>query len=179
MSRRDEERRRTDYELDLNKQKYLAAEIEKQKDTELRIKENELEMMKLKLASGVPVDIKPEKSSSLGLRPKIPKFEEEKDDMDAYIERFERFAKSQKWQEETWAISLSSLLTGKGLVVYTSMPMDQALDYKALKTALLKRYNLTEEGFRTKFRESKPDQGETVFQFVARLDRYFCRWTEM
>ncbi|XP_060574709.1 uncharacterized protein LOC132732326 [Ruditapes philippinarum] len=36
-----------------------------------------------------------------------------------------------------------------------------------------------EHGFRNKFRESKPEQGETVNQFMARLDRYFSRWTEM
>ena len=58
--------------------------------------------------------------SSKSLRPKLPKFEEHKDDMDAYIQRFERFARSQRWIEDTWAVSLSSLLTGKGLEVYTS-----------------------------------------------------------
>ncbi|KAK3739967.1 hypothetical protein QZH41_009486, partial [Actinostola sp. cb2023] len=34
-----------------------------------------------------------------------------------------------------------------------------------LKAALLKRYELTEEGFRKKFRQCKPEKGETVFQF--------------
>ena len=99
--------------------------------------------------------------------------------MDAYIERFERFARSQGWKEDTWAVSLSSLLTGKGLEVYTSMPPEQADDYPALKKAVLKRYQVTEEGFRLKFRDSKPEQGETVFQFMARLVCYFSRWAEM
>ncbi len=80
-------------------------------------------------------------------------------------ERFERFAGSQKWPEDTWAVSLSSLLTRKGLEVLTSMPPEQANDYQALKKAVLKRYQLTEEGFRQKFRESKPENGETVLQF--------------
>ena len=128
---------------------------------------------------------------SKSLRPKLPKFEEQKDDMDAYIERFERFARSQGWREDTWAVSLSSLLTGKGLEVYTSMPPEQADDNPALTKAALKRYQLTEEGFRLKFRDSKPEQGETVFQFMARLVsipdlciltyfvRYFSRWAEI
>jgi hypothetical protein len=59
------------------------------------------------------------------------------------------------------------------------MPPEEANDYTALKKAVLKRYQLTEEGFRLKFRDSKPLQGETVFQFIARLRRYFNRWTEM
>ena len=45
--------------------------------------------------------------------------------MNAYMERFERFAKTQGWHEDTWAVSLSSLLTGKGLGVYTSMPPEK------------------------------------------------------
>ena len=57
--------------------------------------------------------------SSSSPRPKLPKFEEGKDDMDVYIELFERVASSQGWDQATWAISLSSLLTGKGLEVYT------------------------------------------------------------
>jgi hypothetical protein len=40
-------------------------------------------------------------------------------------------------------------------------------------------YQLTEEGFRLRFRDSKPDRGDTVFQFVARLMRYFSRWIEL
>ena len=115
---------------------------------------------------------------SRSLRPKLPKFEE-KDDMDAFLERFEKFAIAQKWPQEQWAISLSPLLTGNGLQVYSSMSADTVNDYMALKKALLKRYELTAEGFRTKFRDCKPEKGETAFQFVARITRYLDRWTEM
>ena len=59
------------------------------------------------------------------------------------------------------------------------MPTEQADDYPALKKAVLKRYQLTEDGFRLKFRDSKPEQGETVFQFMTRHLRYFSRWAEM
>ena len=34
---------------------------------------------------------------------------------------------------------------------------------------------MTEEGFRNKFRHVKPEQGETVHLFVARIQRYFNR----
>jgi hypothetical protein len=46
-----------------------------------------------------------------------------------------------------------------------------------LKKALLKRYQLTDR--RRIPRDSKPDRGETVFQFVARLMRYFSMWIEL
>ena len=40
-------------------------------------------------------------------RPKMLKFDEKVDDIDAYLKRFERFARSQRWQEDTWAVTLS------------------------------------------------------------------------
>ena len=114
-----------------------------------------------------------------GLRPKLPKFDENKDDMDAFLEHFERFAEIQLWPEAQWAVSVSPLLTGKGLHVYSSVPSTEASNFGILKTALSKRYQLTEDGFRSKFRNSKPESGETIFQFVARLRRYFTRWVDL
>ena len=37
---------------------------------------------------------------------------------------------------------------------------------------------MTEEGFRNKFRHTKPEQGETAHQFVTRLQRYFNGWVD-
>ena len=144
--------------------------------------EREIEKLKLQMQIKEIGNDTPLTSLDLGvkaLRPKLPKFDENKDDMDAFLERFERFAISQSWPENQWAVSLSPLLTGKGLQVYSSMPASEANDFKSLKTALLKRYQLTEDGFRNKFRTSKPESGETVFQFVARLKRYFQRWVDL
>ena len=57
-------------------------------------------------------------SSSLspGQAPKCH-FVDGKDNMDAYLERFERYATSQKWPTSTWAINLGALLQGTGSVV--------------------------------------------------------------
>ena len=54
-------------------------------------------------------------------RGKLPAFHEKKDDMDAYLERYERFATSQEWDEGDWAVSVSPLLRGKGLQVFANM----------------------------------------------------------
>ena len=170
MLRREDEKSRLEFE----RLKLEEERLEKQASLKREEQEREMELLKLRAAT----EVSKSEVGSKSLRPKLPKFEEQKDDMDAYIERFERFARSQGWREDTWAVSLSSLLTGKGLEVYTSMPPEQADDYPALKKAVLKRYQLTEEGFRLKFRDSKPEQGETVFQFMARLVRYFSRWAE-
>ena len=43
----------------------------------------------------------------------------------------------------------------------------------------MKRYQLTEKGFRKKFRESKPMSGESPWQFITRLSNYLERWMDM
>ena len=45
-----------------------------------------------------------------------------------------------------------------------------------LKAALLKRYELTEEGFKRRYKKCRPDLGETFQQFTSRMKRYFTRW---
>ena len=49
---------------------------------------------------------------------KLPTFVDEKDDLDSYLQRFERFARGNSWPEEEWAVSLSALLSGRALDVY-------------------------------------------------------------
>jgi hypothetical protein len=149
---------------------------EDQHRRELEMKEKEIEIIKLNNAAKSE---KPSESDIKTTRPKLPKFDDENDDMDAYLQRFELFAQIQKWKKEEWAVSLSPLLTGKGLQVFTCMSAGEVNDYDKLKKALLKRYQLTEEGFNRKFREAQPENDESVFQFISRVKRYFQRWVEM
>lgn len=93
--------------------------------------------------------------------PKIPPFDERHDEMDSYLRRFERYATVQHWERNTWATSLSALLCGKALDVYALMSSETAQNYDELKSALLRRYDLTEDGFKRKFRSSRPEPGET------------------
>jgi len=83
--------------------------------------------------------------------PKMPYFDEDKDFMDSYLNRFEQFATSQRWDPSTWALCLSVLLRGRALGVYSMMSKDVVNGYEKLKTALLKRYKLTADGFRKWF----------------------------
>ncbi|KAL3856080.1 hypothetical protein ACJMK2_015276 [Sinanodonta woodiana] len=105
--------------------------------------------------------------------PKLPPFDDNEDNLDSYLHRFERYATIQKWQRDNWSLHLSALLKGKALNVYSRLPVNDALNYDALKEALLKRYQLTEQGFRKKFKTSKPEKGETFAQFICRTGNYF------
>ena len=48
-----------------------------------------------------------------------------------------------------------------------------------MKLALMKRYDLTEDGYRRKFRASKPEVDESPEQFIVRLGGYLLRWLEL
>ncbi|XP_065939198.1 uncharacterized protein [Magallana gigas] len=123
---------------------------------------------------------KEEKETSQVIKgPKLPPFEDSKDNIDAYIQRFKIYATTQKWNKDTWGTHLSALLKGKALDVFARLSPETALDFNELKNALLKRFDMTEDGFRKKFRFSKPDGSETFMQFSTRLDSYLERWIQL
>jgi len=118
---------------------------------------------------------------SQGPRIKGPKMSpfDARHDMGSHIHRFERYAVLQGWRKRDWAVYLAALLKVKALYVYARLPPEHAQDYDELKQALLKRYALTEEGYKQKFYESKQEKGESPQQFLERLDSYFLRWLEL
>ena len=154
-------------------------EKEAQREHEIKMAEANREMLEIKVQNLNEAD----KGANSGLIKspsiKIPAYEDGRDDLDAYIRRFERFAISQGWKRESWAVSLSALLKGKALEVYSRLSPEESVDYDKLKNALLKRFQLTEDGYRAKFRTSHPQKGETPCQFAARLSSYFHRWVEL
>lgn len=111
--------------------------------------------------------------------PKLPYFEEGKDKMDSYLSRFEKYATANKWDKSVWAAYLSALLKGRALDVYDRLSNEDAADYEKLKDALLKNFDMTERGFRKKFRYSRPEKSETFIQFSSRLKSYLEKWLNM
>ena len=111
--------------------------------------------------------------------PKIPPFDETKDEIDSFLRRFERYALSMKWDKSMWATHLSALLKGRALDVFSLMPVRQASNYDELKAALLRRYDMTEDGLKRKFRACRPEVGESFSQFSVRLASYLTRWIEI
>ena len=165
--------------LALEQEKINSQQFQQQRDYEFKCQlqdrhhEDELERLEAQTALTQPRETIKAKA------PKIPAFNEGKDEMDSYLLRFERYATAQKWEPDTWATGLSALLQGKALDVYALMPKEDALNYDKLKVALLKRYELTEEGFKRKYKKCRPENGETFQQFTTRMKSYFTRWIDM
>ena len=180
----EEDRRKEDEERETRRQERklrkleLEADLLKQREAiEAAKREHELELARL--AQGRNVTERDEVREDRAKAPKLPSFVDGKDDLDGYLQRFERFATTAKWKKTGWASKLSALLSGRALEVYSRLSEEVAQDYDRVKLALMKRYDLTEDGYRRKFRASKPEVDKSPEQFIVRLDRYLLCWLEL
>ncbi|KAK3779673.1 hypothetical protein RRG08_013629 [Elysia crispata] len=55
----------------------------------------------------------------------------------------------------------------------------EATYYDRAKEVLQKRYNLTEDGYRQRFRTCSPKEGENPSMFIVRLKTYLERWMKL
>lgn len=106
-------------------------------------------------------------------------FDEKKDDLDAYLLRFERLAAGQRWPTDQWGTLLTLCLRGEALAVVSRLSTTESGEFSSVKKALMKRFRLTAEGFRDKFRGAKPESGESGAQYATRLSSLFDRWVEL
>lgn len=151
--------------------------------------EREIQLLQLRIqlnqsgnetrASNEHLEVQEENSLRINTSRLLVSFDERRDDLDAFIRRFESIAKGQKWPESQWSTALSTCLSGEALSVYGRLPPSDAADYTKMKTALLKRFRFTADGFRDKFNNEKPVGSETATQYAARLSHYFDRWVEL
>ena len=104
---------------------------------------------------------------------------EEDEDMDVFLQRFERVLHLQRVPEDQWCTRLGVLLRGKAAELFSRLPIEIVTDFNQLKKALMDQYQLTSESFRLKFRSMKKDNNESFIQFRSRLDLTFERWIEL
>ena len=96
-------------------------EMEMEKEVALKKIEAEVELKKIE-AETTSHPWGPKEKSSNPRSPKLPYFDEHTDKMDSYLNRFESYALSNKWDPSMWASYLSALLKGRALEVFVSFP---------------------------------------------------------
>ena len=176
--REEKEREREEKERERHQEREKAESDALQREADRR---HEIELARLRVEDNVlNRSGQAERNiGSMGSVPKLPSFDEKMDDLDAYLYRFEGYATMQGWPKERWASNLSALLKGNALQVFHRMSLDDSGDYELLKIALLNRYRLTDADFRNKFRQAKPQDGESFSQFGIRITGYVDRWIEL
>ena len=104
----------------------------------------------------------------------VPQFREA--EVDAYFTAFERVATSLKWPKEVWSILLQCKLTGKAQEILAALSLEDSLSYEAIKTAVLRAYELVPEAYRQKFRTFKKLSSKTFVEFAREKETLFNRW---
>ena len=73
---------------------------------------------------------------------------------------------------------LINLSNSSPCILYTRMSSEEGNNYEAVKMALLRRYQLTEESLKKKFYESEPEVGELCSQYIVRLADELGKWID-
>ena len=73
-------------------------------------------------------------------------------------------------KENRWAVKLAPQLTGKAQQAYAAMRAEDAGTYQLLKESILCRYDISDETYRQRFRETVKKEDETVSELAIRLD---------
>ena len=110
------------------------------------------------------------------LRPTLQKLTAD-DDIESYLQMFERVATQQSWPEDIWATQLAGLLTRDALDAFTSVPLAESNKYKVVKAAILSRFDVNAETYRQRFRRDAKKPGESFKGFLGRLDDKLMRWS--
>ena len=150
-----------------------AAEREAQLAMAKLTADKELELARL-AAQGRSERASPDNHVS---KPCLPQYQEG-EDIASYLVRFERVAELLNVDEESYAIRLGSLLTGKAADIYISLSSEITKSYPSLKQALLTAFHKTPDGYRAEFRGAKVKSGESYQQFSTQLTRLFQAWLE-
>lgn len=79
----------------------------------------------------------------------IPKFDE--NEVERFFLLFERVADERTWPDDKRMLMLQSVFTGKAQEAYSSLSVEDASDYQAVKAAVLRAYELVPEAYGQKF----------------------------
>ena len=130
-------------------------ENEKERESQLRLKEMELNMqLKMKEleirgirdSSGDKTEVPFDVSKHIRFVPIYSQSE-----VDKYFLHFEEVAQNLKWPKESWTLLLQSSLVGKAREIYSALSIEESCQYKVVKAAVLKVYELVPEAYRQKF----------------------------
>ncbi|XP_071981935.1 uncharacterized protein [Engystomops pustulosus] len=148
-----------------------AAERERQADREFR-----LEMARIERGIN---SVQPQSQDVDPKRPRQERFPvlDKDGELDIFLRSFEKTCRQYHLPREQWAQYLSPGLRGKALEVFADLPLELDEDYDAIKAALIKKYNLTPEVYRKKFRSVKRETTASYADTVGNLRTTFLQWT--
>lgn len=113
------------------------------------------------------------KRDDLGDLRLVPKFEE--GDPETFFVLFERVAQVREWSDSVCTLMLQCVLTGRAREAFSALGSGGELTYAAVKSAVLKSYELVPEAYRQRFRGCKRGN-KSHLEFARDLYTHFDRW---
>lgn len=164
-------------QLEFDKQKH---ELETRKQIELEALRQGTEKAKLELEGRRLSEGLSERASAsvrafdIGNLRLVPQFNDR--DPEAFFVLFERVARAREWSDADCALMLQCVLTGRAQEAFSSMSLADSSDYKNIKSAVLRAYELVPEAYRQRFRSWEKRAGQTYVEFARDLTTHFKRW---
>lgn len=98
------------------------------------------------------------------------------EDIGLFLVNFERTCERQGFSQDTWPQRLLSLLPGEASEVIARLTKEEADEYSEVKSSLLKKYRLSAEGFRQKFRNAVKENNDSYPEFAYKLMANMGEW---
>ncbi|XP_073524756.1 uncharacterized protein [Phyllobates terribilis] len=159
-----------------------AAERQAQADREAAERQadrqHQLELARIQKESPSTQTRESNSASCFKPRPEHFPVMEKDGDLDTFLRGFEKACRQYQLPIDQWARYLTPGLRGKALEVFASLPREQDGDYEAVKQALIKKYQLTPEVYRKKFRTLQRGPQDTYRDVVDGLRTNFEQWIQ-
>lgn len=170
----DEAVRLKELEVELQRLALKEKELHSINDLETKKLQTKIRIHELEVGATTPVtgrstDFDVSKNICL-----IPPFNEK--DVDKYFILFEQVASTLKWPKNVWTLLLQCVLSGKAQRVYSSLPVEDSLDFDKVKAAMLGAYELVSEAYRQRFCGLKKQGYQTFVEFAREKWALFDRW---
>ena len=159
-----------DHEKELERMKYRKEQLK------LDVEMQKLALIKDGKMSASALDEEPfrprfDVASNLRL---LPRFNE--NEIETFFCLFERVADSRCWPDDERTLMLQCVFTGKAQEAYSALSSEECKDYKVVKSAVLKAYELVPEAYRQRFRGWHKTGKQTHVEFARDLMSHFNRW---
>ncbi|XP_075728070.1 uncharacterized protein LOC142769085 [Rhipicephalus microplus] len=176
--REAEERQKCERQEAEERQKRKREEAEECKRREerqhaLRIKELELEQLRITSAQSNPLSLADE-TPRQKIQDLILPFRTG-GDIALFLVSFERTCEKIRINEGVWSQKLLSVIPGEAAEVIARLSKADSDDYAKVKAALLRKYRLSAEAFRQRFRQAKRGS-ESCTKFVYQLKSNLKEW---
>ncbi|XP_077560823.1 uncharacterized protein LOC144175647 [Haemaphysalis longicornis] len=150
-------------------------ELERERQHELEMKRLDVEASRPRRQSGSSVQSAATERPTLRMCDLMRPYKVV-EDIGLFLVNFERTCERAQFSRDSWPQKLLTLLPGEASDVMARLPKEEAEDYQKVKSSLLRKYRLSAEAFRQKFREAEKARGESYSEFAYKLRANMEEW---